>query len=581
MDDLDLLLAQKASDQAPSTDPLDAMLAARAAPQAPATPSPAPNAPVRFMAPPTAMDKLLAKLPSFPGWLGDRGGAVGRLAMGAADPGVGIAQMAANATPLGDAVNKRVQQVEQQYQDSRAGNGSAGFDPLRLAGNYGISLMAPGAAAAPTGGLLAQMGRGALTGAAYNLAQPVTDGGANFWADKAKQGAIGAAVGGATVPVMSGLASVVRPNTSPQARTLMDEGITLTPGQILGGGLQRTEDAATSIPFLGDFIRDAKNRTLLDFQRATYARALAPIGQEDLAKTLPAGPEGVLGVQNALNDAYDTLLPKLRFDVTTVAPKLTAMRQLASGLPATEADQYNKILDKNLGQLSNGIADGQTFKDIVSNLGKEAADFKGSSDGYQRQLGTALSQTRDIFRAGLKASNPQFADALNQIDTGWANFARIRTAAQSAGDKSHGFLPAQLSAAVRSGDSTAGNGATATGRALMQDLSDPARAVLPSTVSDSGTPLRHAVQAMVGGLVGHQMLPEALSALMVPAAGTVGGLALPYTQVGQKVMQKVLAERPEYAGAIADLLRRRGALLGAASAPAVTQGLLSAPPALQ
>jgi hypothetical protein len=560
------------------------MLSARANPASPQTPAPQAQTPIRYLPEPSALDKLLAKLPNFPAWMGDRGGALGRLAMGAADPGAGIAQIAANAIGKGDAVNQRVQQVEQQYQDSRQGNGSTGFDPLRMAGNYGISLMVPGAAAAPAGGLLSQIGRGALTGAAYNLAQPITDGGANFWTDKAKQGAIGAVVGGATVPVMSGLASVVRPNTSPQARTLMDQGINLTPGQILGGGFQRAEDASTSIPVLGDFIRDAKNRTLLDFQRAAYARALEPIGKGDLAKTLPAGPDGVLSVQTALNDSYNGLLPNLRFDVRTIVPQLGQLRQMASapgGLPKQEADQFGAILDKNLGQLSNGVADGQTFKDIVSNLGKESGTFSSSTDGYQRKLGDALEQAQALFRAGLKASNPQYAAELDKIDTGWANYARIRTAAQTAGDKSHGFTPAQLSSAVRAEDSSVGNGATATGRALMQDLSDPARAVLPSTVSDSGTPLRHAVQLGLSGIVGQNMLPHAISAFMVPAAATVGGMAVPYTQVGQKVMQKILAERPEYAGAIAELLRRRGGLLGAAAAPAVTQGLLAASPAGQ
>jgi hypothetical protein len=589
VDDLDALLAQQAQQPAPQSDALDAMLSARANPPAP-TPAPASNAPIRFMAPPTAMDRVLASLPSLPSWLGDRGGVLGRLAMGAADPGVGLFQLAANAVGYGNkplpfadtSVNQRVADVEKQYQDSRTANGSAGFDPMRLAGNYGISLMVPGVASAPSGGLLAQAGKNAALGAAYNIAQPVTDGGANFFTDKAKQGAIGAAVGGIATPLMSGLASIVRPNTSPNAQALMKEGITLTPGQILGGGVQRAEDAATSIPVLGDFIRDAKNRTLLDLQRATYARALEPIGKADLAQTLPAGPEGVLGVKNALSDAYESLLPKLRFDVQTIAPQLAQLRQMASsGLPQQEADQFGKILDKNLGQLSNGVADGQTFKTITSNLATEAKNFQGSTDGYQRQLGNALAQAQLVFQSGLKASNPQFANDLARIDTGWANYARIRMAAQSAGDKSHGYTPAQLSAAVRGSDQSVGNGATATGRALMQDLSDPARAVLPSTVSDSGTPLRHAVQALVGGLVGHQMLPEALSALMVPAAGTVGGLALPYTQVGQKVMQKILAERPEYAGAIADLLRRRGGLLGASTAPALTQSLLGASPALQ
>src|SRR6185312_5846233 len=184
-------------------------------------------------------------------------------------------------------------------------------------------------------------------------------------------------------------ASIVRPNTSSAAKALMNEGITLTPGQILGGGMQRTEDAATSIPVLGDFIRDAKNRTLGGLQQATYGRALAPANPVRASlglpaidpKTLPPGPDGVRAVRDALGETYDTLLPRLNFNVQTVAPDLLQLRQAATaGLPPQEADQFAKILDKNLGQLRGGIADGQTFKDITGNLGTEASNFSGSTD---------------------------------------------------------------------------------------------------------------------------------------------------------------------------------------------------------
>lgn len=562
MDDLESILSARAG----SGDPLDALLSARASPA-----DVAPSPPVRFMAPPTFAEKHIAPLVEALMGSNPQGSPMGRLIQGAADPALGVMQLGANAVGLGDPVNKKLKDLEGSYQSQRTIDGSTGFDPLRMAGNVGTSLMAPGATAAPSGGLLANMLRGVGTGAAYNVAQPVTDGGDSFWGEKGKQALIGGVAGGVAVPASAAIASVVKPNTSAAAKMLMNEGINLTPGDILGGGFKRAEDAATSIPVLGDFIRDAKNRTLGDFNRAAYARALSPIGED--ASKLPVGPEGVAIVKQKLGDAYDALLPKLSFDVKTIQPELTQLRQLAAGLPKQEADQFNKILDKNLGQLSNGKADGQTFKLITSDLGNQAKSFRSATDGYQQQLGDALTQAQSLFRQGLTRSNPAQAQELAAIDQGYANYARIRQAAASAGDKSSGFTPAQLAAAVRGQDKSVGKGATATGGALMQDLSDTARQVLPSQVGDSGTPLRHAVQALLGGLVGHSMLPEAVSGLMVPAAATVGGMALPYTQIGQKVTQKILAERPEYAASLAAALRRMGPLAGAAAAPALTNGL--------
>lgn len=560
MDDLESLLSARAG----VGDPLDALLSARASPA-----DTAPSPPVRFMAPPTFAEKHIAPLVEALMGSNPQGSPMGRVIQGAADPALGVMQLGANAVGLGEPVNKKLKDLEGSYQSQRAIDGSTGFDPLRTVGNFGAAMMAP--TPSMSGGLLANVLRGAGAGAAYNSTQPVTDGGDNFWGEKGKQVATGAVFGGAGVPVASALASVLKPNTSTAARLLMDQGVNLTPGQILGGGFHRAEDAATSIPVLGDFIRDAKNRTLGDFNRAAYARALSPIGED--ASKLPVGPEGVAIVKQKLGDAYDALLPKLSFDVKTIQPELTQLRQLAAGLPKQEADQFNKILDKNLGQLSNGKADGQTFKLITSNLGNQAKSFRSATDGYQQQLGDALTQAQSLFRQGLTRSNPAQAQELAAIDQGYANYARIRQAAASAGDKSSGFTPAQLAAAVRGQDKSAGKGATATGSALMQDLSDAARQVLPSQVGDSGTPLRHAIQAGIGGLVGHSMLPESMSALMVPAAGTVGGLALPYTKLGQKAMQSVLAERPEYAASLAAALRRLGPLAGAAAAPALTNGL--------
>lgn len=538
----------------------------------------APSTPIRPMEAPGFMDRVVAPMLEKAIGSNPQGSPVGRLIQGAADPALGIMQMGANAMGLGDPVNQKLHDVEGSYQSQRAMAGSTGFDPLRMTGNVATSLMVPGATAAPSAGLMANLLRAGGMGAAYNLAQPVTNaqpgGDENYATEKAKQGIAGAVVGGVAAPVVAGAARVVSPMVGAAQKTLMDSGVTLTPGDIMGGGLKRLEDAATSWPFVGDLIRNAKNRTLTDLQRATYARALDPIGVD--ASKLPTGPEGILAVKSALGDAYDKLLPKLSFDVQTIQPKLDQLRQMANapgGLPAQEAAQFNAILDRNLGQLSSGKADGQTFQAITSDLGKEAKAFGGATDTYQQKLGTALQQAQAVFREGLTASNPEYAAQLGAINKGYANYATIRRAGQMAGaDSPKGFSPAQLAAAVRGQDQSVGNGATATGQALMQDLSSAAREVLPSSVADSGTPFRHAVGALAGGAVGHSYLPESVAHLMIPAAAGVGLASLPYTKLGQAAMQKILAERPESAQMIAQLLRRGGPLAGAALAPAITNG---------
>lgn len=499
-----------------------------------------------------------------------QGSPVGRVIQGAADAPIGAMQLAANVLPdstgIPQKVNERVSRLEEGYQQQRKEAGSEGFDAWRIGGN--VVGTAPMVSAKVPAAMWAKLLRGGATGAAFGAAQPVAN--EDFWGEKGKQTAVGTIGGAVGVPISSAIARLVRPATDPAARKLIDEGMTLTPGQALGGSFRRTEDAMTSVPVVGDFIRNAKNRTLEDFNRAAYGRALRSIGKS--ADDLPAGPEGVLAVKRALGEAYDDLLPKMTWKADgPFVQGINNLRGLASSLPEREAKQFEAILTKNLQQMSQGgTMDGQTFKLVEGNLGKEAKGFIGATDGYQKKLGEALLEAQSLFKEALSRSNPKYADELAKINEGYANYVRIRGAAASAGDKSSGFTPAQLAAAVRAQDKSTGKGATATSQALMQDLTDAGRSILPSTVSDSGSPLRHAIQLAIPGGIAGAAIPGA-----APIAGTAAGagalMTLPYTKYGQKLAQLLLAKRPRGADAAADLLRQGGPLLGAASMPALLE----------
>ncbi len=95
----------------------------------------------------------------------------------------------------------------------------------------------------------------AATGAAFGAAQPATS-----WDERGLNTLAGAGASAGGQALVNGVARIVRPQTSAAAQTLLDSGITPTPGQILGGGYKRAEEAATSIPVVGDFIKSAQNR---------------------------------------------------------------------------------------------------------------------------------------------------------------------------------------------------------------------------------------------------------------------------------------------------------------------------------
>jgi hypothetical protein len=118
-----------------------------------------------------------------------------------ADRGLPVARSSGAA-----GVDKIVRDSGRQYEADRAAAGREGFDWARLGGNVAnpVNFVLPGSAALKTATTVGQLAKaGAMAGAASGALQPVTDAGDNFWAEKAKQTAAGAATGGVLTPVVA------------------------------------------------------------------------------------------------------------------------------------------------------------------------------------------------------------------------------------------------------------------------------------------------------------------------------------------------------------------------------------------
>ena len=363
---------------------------------------------------------------------------------------------------------------------------------------------------------------------------------------RGQSAAIGAGLGALGVPLMAGASRVLSPVMTPEVKKMISEKISMTPGQIMGGMLKSLEDKATSLPIVGEAINAARRKGIEDFNRAAYKRALEPISGE---VPLTTGREGVRSVKIQLEDAYDSLLPKLTFKPdATLFDSLSSLKKNVAGLKQEDALLVsNDVKDMIQSRMSDkGIIDGNTFKIVEEDLNKIIGDYKGST-GSQATIGRAYQQALADIRESLGRSNPQFADELAKINTGYANYARIRAAGSRAGT-SETFTPNQLSAAVRSADKSAGKGQTATGQALMQDLTDAAEKVLPSQIKDSGTAAR--------------LLATDLKSWLIGAATSA-----PYMPGGRQLTQALLTQRPETAKELAKLLKipqiGTGTLIGA------------------
>lgn len=520
---------------------------------------------------------------------------LGRFSRGLRDPLDAGAQMLANAVPPGvaDSINSAVQTVndlpvigpatralgitpstaqdvnnqiaadEQRYQTSRLVTGQRGIDAARLAGN--IAGTAPVVAAtlpAAGAGGLAAVGTAAGTGAVLGGLQPVTDG--DYASTKLKQMGLGATVNSLFSGLGNTISRVVSPraSTNPQVQQLLNEGVTPTPGQIMGGTARSVEDKAVSIPIVGDAIRGARRRGIEEFNEAALNRAVAPIG----GRVTATGREGMQQVQNALDDAYNTLLPQMTYRMDAqFGREIGRLQQMAATLPPAQAQQFNNIVQTQVASrlTPQGVATGQNFKAIESEIGRLAREYQGSAVAGERALGQALTQLRTSLRENLARANPQQAAELAQINQGYANLVRVEKAAAMQGAEGGVFTPAQLSNAVRSSDSTVRRRGYAAGNALMQDLSDAGRAVLNSTVPNSGTADRMMLSA---GALGTGLYNP-----LIPAS--LGAASLPYLPGANRLIAALLARRPDLAPQLAQGIQRTLPAAGAVAVPALNQGL--------
>jgi hypothetical protein len=396
----------------------------------------------------------------------------------------------------------------------------------------------------------------ALTGTVAGLTNPEQTGltPEEFKQQKGLNTAISTVAGGASPLVTGAISRAISPKLTPDVEKLVQSGVNLTPGQIMGGALRNIEDKLTSVPLLGDAINYSRRKGVEEFNKAAYKQVLEPIGGKVPNVT---GREGIEAVEKQLNNAYDKILPNIVFKTT---PEFNANISNLRGMVSQKLDpalakrfdyEIDNVIASKLAP-KTGMMDGVAFKEAESELGSLAKQFKSSSVMSERDLGNAFAQAQAELRNALNATNPQAKAELGNINKAWANFTRLQTAGSKA-NTAEMFTPAQLAQAVRQMDTSTRKGAVSRGNALMQDLSDAGVNVLPSKVPDSGTAGRIALGTLLGTGGGYAAEQGYISPEYLLGAGA---LTLPYLPGGRQAMTTMMTKRPESAKLLAERLRQ-------------------------
>lgn len=321
---------------------------------------------------------------------------------------------------------------------------------------------------------------------------------------------------------------------SPQ-QTLREAGVLMTPGQMagksFGGVIKWSEEMAQSAPILGSFIRNAKAQSIDTFNRAVLDQALAPITRK-LPKDVQVGHDAFNYIDKQFDDAYARVKGVINFKMDKqFVDDLKDVWQGMQELPDKERGQFEAILrnrvfhEGRMGQADARVS-GEQFKQIESDLGRIASEYRGAADPNQRIFAARIDEVKLALREALERNNPEAAEQLKAINSGYAMLVRAQNAATRRATSGAIFTPSDLLQSIKSQDPTTRKGAFLKGDGLLQPFAEAAQQVLPNTRPDSGTAERGMFLAGAAGLA--HFSPESLAAS--------AALSVPYTGPGMRAL---------------------------------------------
>lgn len=443
------------------------------------------------------------------------------------------------------------------------------------------------AALAPVGlgaeGVLGKLGAMGVRAAASPIASGAVQGAAQGFlgADPGKRlaGTLTGGITGGVLPAAGGAVSKLARGLTrtPAAQTLLDEGVRLTPGQLNPTGVfNRMEQAAESLPVVGDLAQNAREDAMHQYTRAMVERSMAPGAKlpptakdfnamveeaaksfgtaYDAGKGFPVGPKIMTNkaANTPLSDAIDSVGTRARPGMTgpQQAAEIQHMQELLQQT-IKDAKQSGGMLSDHLLEYRSTLRELARGEDTTTKLGKATAGLYKDAAG----------KVSDALRSQLPGHAMQAVDA---ADAQYGKFAIIRDAAKSVKDAPNGPTPFQVSTAIAK--NTPPN-LYARGGGANRDLAKAAREVFQSNVPRTGFTGVGRVLLPLAGMAGAGAAGAALVNPKERGEATEGSLGTLGTLAALGAMAYSPAGRDAFAGntgmqqALAGALDRGGAAL--------------------
>lgn len=377
-------------------------------------------------------------------------------------------------------------------------------------------------------------------------------------------GAIAAPIAGkAGEAAMRGAGAVAKGVTDPSVQYLRDLNIPLTAGQAAGGFLKSVEDKATSIPLIGDIINNRRREGIEAFNREAMGRAGEPIGftPSDIGKA------GVDQLYGAAGNAYDqaTAGANVPLDGQFISD-MGAFGQAADALPDDLRVRAAKAIQNRVAPISDaGVLTGESYQQAIRGLKGYKAETP--KPGFEQDYRDALTLAQDALTEQMnRGGGAHVVEGLGNANAAYRGIKTIDNAANRADGAGYVFTPSQLQDALKV------TNRKFPGSSPLNELADQGQAVLPSRIADSGTPGRAAQMIAAGALggAGTGYATGDTGAGTGLGLGATLALALGGSKAGQRILTKMLTDRPAAARQVGDFLQRRAQVGGGFGAGILT-----------
>jgi len=414
------------------------------------------------------------------------------------------------------------------------------------------------------GGSKAQFGRDLATDVTYGSTYDgVVNGDPLSGAALAGVGTMGGQAVGKTLGAITGGVKL-----SPAVEYLKSRNIPLTTGQALGGVVKQAEDAATSIPVIGDMINARRLEGLQGLNRAAFDDTGAPIGF-----TPPSiGKQGARETGDAVSAAYDDATAGVYapFD-DPLLDDLESVTQRAGNLPKDRRRDLASVMDARIQPLADaGGMTGNQYQQAIRALKQTRNKPPSRFEGFEQDYKDAVTGTMGALEGSVRRSGGQRTiSGLDSANASNRHFKTIldaqkRAKGGSASGENYTFTPSQLQAA---GHATQNK---FPGPRPFEDLADYGQEVLPNRIPDSGTGRRMMMGALGATALGGAQASDAYleTDIVNPYSGALATLALlGGTRGGQAFINKAITQRPELVQQLGNQIRRRKGLFGSAAVP--------------